>query len=52
MATVRELVVVQAACKLGLLEMCCNVLVGHLLHASLEKVGFLANVSKCSVGAT
>jgi hypothetical protein len=47
MATVRELVVVQAACKLGLLEVSCNMLVGHLLHASLKKVGFLASVNMC-----
>jgi len=35
-------VVVQTACKFGLLEMSSNVLVGHLLHAGLKKVGFLA----------
>jgi hypothetical protein len=37
----RKLVVVQATGKLGLLEVCSNVLVGHLLHAGLKKVGFL-----------
>ena len=41
MASVGELVVVQTACKFGLLEMSSNVLVGHLLHAGLKKVGFL-----------
>lgn len=46
-ATVRELVVVQAACELSLLEVCCNVLVWHLLHAGLKKVGLLDDVSLC-----
>ena len=36
---------VQAACKLGLLEVRGNVLVRHLLHAGLEKVVLLDNVS-------
>ena len=41
MATVRQLVVVQAAGKLGFLEMRGNVLVGHLLHAGLEEIVLL-----------
>ena len=45
MTTVRELVVVQAACELSLLEMGCNVFVGHLLHAGLKKVVLLDIVS-------
>jgi len=40
-ATVRQLMEVQAAGKLGLLEVCSNVLVGHLLHAGLEEVVLL-----------
>lgn len=36
-----ELVVVQPAGELRLLEVGGNVLVRHLLHAGLEKVGFL-----------
>jgi hypothetical protein len=40
-AAVRELVVVQAAGKLSLLEVGSNVLVWHLLHAGLKKVVFL-----------
>lgn len=44
-ATVRKLVVVQAACKLGLLEVSSNVLVRHLLHAGLKKVVLLHSVS-------
>jgi hypothetical protein len=40
-AAVGELVVVQAAGKLSLLEVCSNMLVRHLLHAGLEEVVFL-----------
>lgn len=43
-ATVRELVVVEAAGELSLLEVCCNVLVRHLLHTGLEEVVFLSDV--------
>jgi hypothetical protein len=45
-AAVRELVVVQAAGKLSLLEVGSNVLVWHLLHAGLKKVVFLGDVRK------
>ena len=45
-AAVRELVVVQAAGKLSLLEVGSNVLVWHLLHAGLKKVVFLADVRR------
>lgn len=41
MASVRQLVEVEAAGKLRLLEVSSNVLVGHLLHAGLEEVVFL-----------
>lgn len=37
----RDLVVVQAAGQLGLVKMSGDVLVGHLLGASLEKVSLL-----------
>jgi hypothetical protein len=37
-ATVRELVKVQAASKLGLLEMGSDMLVRHLLHAGLKEI--------------
>jgi hypothetical protein len=40
-AAVGELVVVETASQLGLLEVSSNVLVRHLLHASLEQVHFL-----------
>jgi hypothetical protein len=41
MASVGELVVVETAGQLGLLEVCSDVLVGHLLHAGLEEIVFL-----------
>lgn len=41
----RQLVEMEAAGKFSLLEVCSNVLVGHLLHAGLEEVGFLYIVS-------
>lgn len=37
----RELVVVQAAGELGLLEVRGDVLIGHLLEARLEEIDFL-----------
>lgn len=50
-----ELVVVQAASELSLLEMGGNVLVGHLLKSSLEQIDFLyrdENVSTCACPLT
>jgi hypothetical protein len=41
MASVGQLVEVEAAGKLGLLEVCSNVLVRHLLHAGLKEIVFL-----------
>jgi hypothetical protein len=41
MTSVGQLVEVKAAGKLGLLEMCSNVLVRHLLHTGLEEIVFL-----------
>jgi len=41
MATVGQLVEVQTAGEFGLLEMSSNVLVGHLLHASLKQIVLL-----------
>ena len=49
-ASVTELVVVQATGKLRLLQMCCNVLVGHLLETGLEEVGFLRNENTVNQG--
>ena len=40
-AAVAELVVVKTACKLRLLQVGGDVLVGHLLHACLEEISFL-----------
>jgi hypothetical protein len=40
-AAVRELVEVQTASKFGLLEVCSNMLVGHLLHTGLKEVVLL-----------
>lgn len=40
-AAMAELVVVQAASELGLLEVGGNVLVGHLLKSGLEQIDFL-----------
>jgi hypothetical protein len=40
-ATVRELVKVQAAGKFGLLQVCSDMFVRHLLHAGLKEVVFL-----------
>lgn len=40
-AAMAELVVVQAASELGLLEMGGDVLVGHLLKPGLEQIDFL-----------
>jgi hypothetical protein len=40
-AAVRKLVKVQAASKLGLLEVCSDMLVWHLLHTGLKEVVFL-----------
>lgn len=37
--------VMQTTCELSLLEVSSNVLVRHLLHASLEEIGFLYGVS-------
>lgn len=42
-AAVAELVVVQAACELGLLQVRGDVLVGHLLQAGLEQINLLMN---------
>ena len=36
-----ELVVVETTCQLSLFQMVGNVLVGHFLEASLEKIHFL-----------
>jgi hypothetical protein len=47
MATVRQLVEVEAAGQLGLLQMSSNVLVGHLLHAGLEQIILLCRGSEC-----
>ena len=44
MTTMRQLVVVKAASELSLLQVSSNVLVGHLLHASLEQIVLLINV--------
>jgi hypothetical protein len=41
MASVGQLVEVKAAGKLGLLEVCSDVLVRHLLHAGLKEIVFL-----------
>jgi hypothetical protein len=52
-ASVRQLVVVKAASQLSLFQMSGNVLIGHLLETSLEKVNFLiltpspASTSRC-----
>lgn len=35
---------VQAASELGLLELGCDVLVWHLVHAGLNEVGLLRNL--------
>lgn len=40
-ASVRKLVIMEAAGQLGLLKMCCNVLVRHFLHACLKEIVFL-----------
>lgn len=45
MATVRQLMVVQAARQLGLLQMSSNMFVRHLLHAGLEEVVLLQDAS-------
>lgn len=45
MAPVRQLMVVQTAGKLSLLQVCGNVLVRHLLHAGLQEVVFLEDVN-------
>ena len=37
----RELVIVEATCQLSLLQVVSNVLVGHFLEASLEKIDLL-----------
>lgn len=49
MASVRQLVVVQTAGQLGLLEVGGNVLVGHLLHACLKQVVLLVGIRRCRV---
>jgi len=45
-AAVAELVVVKAACELRLLQVCGDVLVRHLLQASLEEIHFLHRKSQ------
>ena len=40
-ASVRQLVIVKAAGQLGLLKMCCNMLIRHLLHACLKQIVLL-----------
>lgn len=46
----RQLVIVQAASQLGLLQMSSDMLVGHLLHAGLEEVVLLRIVNGCWIG--
>ena len=44
----RKLMKMQTARQFGLLEVCGDMLVRHLLHAGLEKVGFLSDVNACN----
>ncbi len=39
--SLRELVIMEAACQLGLLQMGGDMLVRHFMHSGLDEIGFL-----------